>query len=153
MSNSGVDTVLQTSSILVDDFCFGIGKPPTLERFPKVLKSQSMGFCYQGPPFCAVVASELFIRMPVKSCKLRRRVHVRKREKHVDAERRSSDEIMARVSILDANSCTQLEHFVPRVVFQFNWSTRIDVLRTRRITAVPGSRQITWQMLSLVPIR
>jgi hypothetical protein len=48
MSNSGVDAVLQTSSILVDDFCFGIGKPPTLERFPKVLKSQSMGFGYQG---------------------------------------------------------------------------------------------------------
>jgi hypothetical protein len=46
-----------------------------------------------------------------------------------------------------ANSCTQLEHFVPRVVFQFNWSTRIDFLRMRRITAVPGSRQITWQML------
>ena len=103
IDNSGVDAVLQTSSI-VGDFCFGIGKPPTLERFPKVLNilvclihwdpvirgSVRDGKVTVGSGCVRTVhPNAKRLREELQATSKETCMQVRKREKHVDAERES----------------------------------------------------------------
>jgi len=101
IDNSGVDAVLQTSSI-VGDFCFGIGKPPTLERFPKVLNilvclihrdPVIRGSVRDGKVTVGSGCVRTFhphAKRPREELQAKEMcVHVRKREKHVDEERES----------------------------------------------------------------